>query len=238
MPEAPGRRDTSRPAPPVAKRTTVEERRAEILDVTCEVVIERGFAATRIADVAQKLGVSTGLIHYHFDSKEQLLAEAFKYAARQEMASLEEDLAAAPNAVAMLDRVFQNYIPGQDDHDWLMWVDSWGEALRNKAMRAISEELDIESTAIIERVLRHGVETGEFTCADPSASAWRLAALLDGLGIQLTVHDGVITRDQLVAHVRVVAISELGLPPDAFTARNLRRKSPRPSPYASATRSR
>ena len=59
------------------KRTTVEERRTEILDVTCQVVIERGFAATRIADIAQKLGVSTGLIHYHFDSKEQLLAEAF-----------------------------------------------------------------------------------------------------------------------------------------------------------------
>ena len=51
------------------KRTTVEERRTEILDVTCQVVIERGFAATRIADIAHKLGVSTGLIHYHFDSK-------------------------------------------------------------------------------------------------------------------------------------------------------------------------
>ena len=43
-------------APAVAfaavKKQTVEERRAEILEVTCEVVIERGFAATRISDVA------------------------------------------------------------------------------------------------------------------------------------------------------------------------------------------
>ena len=210
------------------KRTTVEERRTEILDVTCQVVIERGFAATRIADIAQKLGVSTGLIHYHFDSKEQLLAEAFTYAARQEMASLEEDLASAPNAVAQLDRVVQNYTPGQDDYDWLMWIDSWGEALRNPAMRAISQELDIESTGVIKRVLRNGVATGEFTCADPDASAWRLAALLDGLGIQLTVHDGVITREQLVAHVRFAATCELGLPSDAFTARNLKRKRPQP----------
>jgi AcrR family transcriptional regulator len=211
------------------RRTTVEERRTEILDVTCLVVIERGFAATRIADVAHKLGVSTGLIHYHFESKEQLLAEAFKHAARQEMASLEEDLAGAPNAVAMLDRVLQNYTPGQDDYDWLMWIDSWGEALRNRAMRAISQELDIESTGLIERVLRHGVATGEFVCADPAGSAWRLAALLDGLGIQLTVHDGVLTREQLVNHVRIVAISELGLPTDAFSARNLKRKAPRPA---------
>ncbi len=212
------------------KRTTVEERRAEILEVTCQVVIERGFAATRVSDVANKLGVSTGLIHYHFDSKQQLLAEAFQHAARQEMVSLEEDLAGAPNDVAKLDRVLENYTPGQGDLDWLMWIDSWGEALRNPAMKAISQELDVEATALIERVIREGVANGQFSCPDPSGSAWRLAALLDGLGIQLTVHDGVITRDELLRHVRLVAIFELGLTADAFSARNLKRRSPKPTP--------
>src|ERR1700710_1395217 len=107
------------------RRQTVEERRAEILDATCQVVIERGFAGTRVADVANKLNVSTGLIHYHFESKEQLLAEAFAYAARKEMESLEEDLASVPNVVAKFDRVLQNYIPDHDEVDWLMWIDSW-----------------------------------------------------------------------------------------------------------------
>lgn len=211
------------------KRTTVEERRAEILEITCQVVIERGFAATRVSDVANKLGVSTGLIHYHFDSKQQLLAEAFQHAARQEMVSLEEDLTSAPNDVAKLDRVLENYTPGQGDLDWLMWIDSWGEALRNPAMRAISQELDVEATALIDRVIRDGVANGQFTCPDPAGSSWRLAALLDGLGIQLTVHDGVITRDELLRHVRLVAIFELGLTPDAFGARNLKRRSPKPA---------
>lgn len=206
------------------KRNTVEERRAEILRVTCQVVIERGFAATRIADVANKLGVSTGLIHYHFESKEQLLAEAFKHAAREEMASLEEDLASAPNTVAKLERVIQNYTPAPEDLDWLLWIDSWGEALRNKAMRQISQELDIESTGLIERTVREGVATGEFRCDDPTGTAWRLAAMLDGLGVQLTVHDKIITRDHIIRYVRMLAISELGLAADAFTAKNLRRR--------------
>ena len=65
----------------VVRKASVEERRNEILETTCLVVIERGFAATRVIDVAQRLGVSTGLIHYHFDSKDHLLAEAFEYAA-------------------------------------------------------------------------------------------------------------------------------------------------------------
>ena len=209
------------------RRTTVEERRAEILEVTCQVVIERGFAATRISDVANKLGVSTGLIHYHFDSKQQLLAEAFQHAARQEMASLEADLASAPNDIAKLDRVLENYTPGQGDLDWLLWIDSWGEALRNPAMKKISQELDIEATALIERVIREGVASGVFVCVDPPGTSWRLAALLDGLGIQLTVHDGVITRDELLRHVRGVALTELGLPNDAFGARSLKRKTPK-----------
>lgn len=209
------------------RRTTVEERRAEILEVTCQVVIERGFAATRVSDVANKLGVSTGLIHYHFDSKQQLLAEAFQHAARQEMASLEADLASAPNDIAKLDRVLENYTPGQGDLDWLLWIDSWGEALRNPAMKKISQELDVEATALIERVIREGVASGVFVCPDPSGTSWRLAALLDGLGIQLTVHDGVITRDELLRHVRGVALTELGLPADAFGARSLKRKPPK-----------
>ena len=77
------------------RRPTVEERRNEILEVTCQVVIERGFGATRIADVAAKLGVSTGLIHYHFDSKDQLLADAFQWAAEADLARLHAEVGRA-----------------------------------------------------------------------------------------------------------------------------------------------
>ena len=78
------------------KKPTVEQRRTEILEVTCEVVIERGFAGTRISDVAKRLDVSTSLIHYHFDSKEQLLAEAFSHYARKDLAAMEAQIEAAP----------------------------------------------------------------------------------------------------------------------------------------------
>ena len=81
------------------KKPTVEERRTEILEITCEVVIERGFAGTRIADVAKRLEVSSSLIHYHFDSKEQLLAEAFAHYARKDVAEMEGEIEAAPTAL-------------------------------------------------------------------------------------------------------------------------------------------
>ena len=199
------------------KKPTVAERRAEILEVTCEVVIERGFAATRIADVAKRLDVSSSLIHYHFDSKEQLLAEAFAHYARKDVAEMEAEIEAAPSAVAQLDRVIHNYVPeGSGDVEWMLWIDGWGEALRNPMMRRISQELDAQSAGLAERVIRHGVETGEFVCVDPAAAALRLTAVVDGLAVQFAAHDGTLTRDQFIDHVRTLAAWEVGLEPEAL----------------------
>jgi AcrR family transcriptional regulator len=194
------------------KKQTVEERRAEILEVTCLVVIERGFAGTRISDVAKRLEVSSSLIHYHFDSKEQLLAEAFAHYARNDLAEMEGEIQAAPTALAQLDRIIQNYVPeGSDDVEWMLWIDGWGEALRNPMMKKISQELDEQTSDLLERVLAAGVESGEFICASPAATAMRLTALVDGLAVQFAAHDGMMDRGQLIDHVRTVAAAEVGL---------------------------
>ncbi len=199
------------------KKLTVEERRTEILEVTCEVVIERGFAATRIADVAKRLDVSSSLIHYHFDSKEQLLAEAFAHYARKDVAEMEAEIQAAPSAVAQLDRLVHNYVPeGSGDVEWMLWIDGWGEALRNPMMRKISQELDEQSAQLAERVIRHGIETGEFACSDPASAAMRLTAVVDGLAVQFAAHDGRMDRAQFIEHVRTLAAWEVGLEPEAL----------------------
>ena len=194
------------------KKPTVAERRNEILETTCAVVIERGFAGTRIADVAKRLEVSSSLIHYHFDSKEQLLAEAFDYYANKDVAEMEGEIHNAPTALGKLERVIQNYVPeGSDDVEWMLWIDGWGEALRNPMMKKISQQLDEQSTELLARIIRNGVESGEFTCPDPTASAMRLTALVDGLAVQFAAHDGMMNRDQLIKHVHFAAGAEIGV---------------------------
>jgi uncharacterized protein (TIGR02246 family) len=199
------------------KKPTVEQRRTEILETTCAVVIERGFAATRIADVAKRLDVSSSLIHYHFDSKEHLLAEAFSHYARKDVADMEATVEAAPTAIEQLDRAIRAAVPeGSDDLEWMLWIDGWGEALRNPMMRKISQELDEQSVELLGRVITRGVERGEFRCADPAASALRLTALVDGLAVQFAAHDGLLDRDTLIHHVRTIAASEVGVTVDSL----------------------
>jgi AcrR family transcriptional regulator len=209
------------------KRATVAQRRNEILETTCQVVIDRGFAATRVSDVANRLGVSTGLIHYHFDSKELLLAEALRYAAEQDIARLELELEQAPTAVAKLDTMFAFDMPEAGEPSWTLWIDGWSEAVRNPTMRRISQDLDLAWKDRLRDIIQAGVAAGEFACPDPEGAAWRLSALLDGLGVQFTVHEGVLSRAQLVRYMRAAAALELGLEDGAF--KRLRRRVPTPA---------
>ncbi len=197
------------------KKFAVEARRVEILEATCEVVIERGFAGTRVADVAKRLNVSNSLIHYHFDSKEALLAAAFEYYSRKDLAEMERDIELGQTATTQLWRLIESYVPeGSDDVEWMLWIDAWGEALRNPLMKSISQQLDEQSITFLERVLRRGNETGEFRCDQPRQSAVRITAMIDGLAVQFAAHEGVVKRKELMRTLRAQAAFETGLSPD------------------------
>lgn len=183
-------------------------RRAEILEATCAVVSERGFGATRVQDVAKRLGVSTGLIHYHFDQKDQLLAEAFAYAARLDMDRFPEVLGQETSLDALAHAIAL-YAPKDTDSSWPIWIDGWGEAQHNSRLRAISQELDLAWTTLLEQVIERGVEAGDFVCPAPHASAWRLAAVLDGLAIESVTHQQNVASSELFEWVAHLAAAEV-----------------------------
>ena len=193
-------------------RIKADVRREEILRATCREVIARGFASTRVGDVAAALGVSTGLVFYHFTNKETLLGEAFRYAAGEDLDRLSATAAGDGSAAQRLDRILQLYSPAGSSEAWLLWIDAWGQALRSPELAEVSRQLDLRWKQTLAAVIREGVAAGEFTCPDPDAAAWRLTALLDGLGVQVTVHRSVPTT-RLVDWVRSAAAAELSVDP-------------------------
>jgi AcrR family transcriptional regulator len=57
-----------------------KDRHREILEAAARVITDRGLAETRISDIAERCGVSPGLILYYFESKDRLLVEALTWA--------------------------------------------------------------------------------------------------------------------------------------------------------------
>jgi len=64
---------------PVDGQAAGPDRREQLLRSALEVIVARGYADTRIADVAEHAGTSPALVIYYFKTRDQLLTEALRY---------------------------------------------------------------------------------------------------------------------------------------------------------------
>jgi AcrR family transcriptional regulator len=193
------------------KRRSAEVRLEGILRTACDVIADRGLGNTRTADVAKAAGVSQALMFYHFETKERLLAQAFAYAAEQDLNRLDAVLGSAGSPLQKLRQILRWYPPTGASKSWSVWIDCWAESMRVPELEKVSRRLDLRWKDALTEVIVDGVASGDFVCDDPVAASWRLIALIDGLAVQVTVHQRVISRRQLADWVRVAAARELGV---------------------------
>jgi AcrR family transcriptional regulator len=159
-------------------------RREEILAATVQQVTVRGVSATRAADVAKALGISTGLIFYHFGSLDQLIAEAFAFAVDQDLSRLHEVVASDAPVRERMTRALVNYGPSDDASEWRIWVDGWSESIRNEPLRETVVRYDDEWQRGLRILLDAGKEEGVFTVDDPEMLAGAITSLMDGMSVQ------------------------------------------------------
>src|SRR5882724_8456154 len=97
------------PQPPSSRAERAADRREAIIDAALDEFIARGFAATRLDDVAKRAGVAKGTIYLHFKDKEALFQELV----RTSLVPLIGRLAAPPPAGesvrAVLERFAQTF---------------------------------------------------------------------------------------------------------------------------------
>jgi TetR/AcrR family transcriptional regulator, cholesterol catabolism regulator len=68
------------------------------MDVTAEVLVRRGFGATTLAEIAEGAGTLAGSLYYHFDSREDLVAEVLVEGVRELNVYVHASLAALGDA--------------------------------------------------------------------------------------------------------------------------------------------
>ena len=66
--------------PPSSRAARAADRRQAIIDAALDEFIARGYAATRLDDVAQRAGVAKGTIYLHFKDKQGLFQELVRTA--------------------------------------------------------------------------------------------------------------------------------------------------------------
>jgi AcrR family transcriptional regulator len=175
---------------------TAEQRRAQMLTAALEVISERGYADTRIADVAERAGVSPALVIYYFKTKDQLLTEAIR---RYEDAWYEvgqRRMAELPTAAARIEEIVaMSCLPEADPEpgsSWQLWLDFWAQAARNDEVATVRRKSDERWRDEIAGLVLTGQAAGEFREVDARGFAVTLTALLDGLTVQIALEDPVV----------------------------------------------
>jgi AcrR family transcriptional regulator len=163
------------------------------------VIAERGVAATRIADVAERSGVSPPAVLYWFDSKEKLLAEAL--VADDE--SFYERLAArlAPASCSRERLALLIDVATDESDDFALWMELWTWSLRDEELRRARERFDARWRGEIEAIVRSGQEEGDFGAIDPAEAGLAIASLIDGLTVQVALGDPEVSKRRMRAAV-------------------------------------
>ncbi|MCL2558509.1 MAG: TetR/AcrR family transcriptional regulator, partial [Treponema sp.] len=68
-----------------------ERRREEILEAALDLFVSKGYAQTKIGDIAEKVGMSVGLLFHYFESKARLYEELVLIGAQGPISIAEED---------------------------------------------------------------------------------------------------------------------------------------------------
>lgn len=185
-----------------------------MLTAALEVVVERGFAETRISDVAERAGVSPALVIYYFKTKDTLLAEAMRWSEDAWYAEMAARTAALPTGSGRLEEVVaMTCLPGASgppEESWAVWLDLWAQALRHPVVRAVREEFDEHFRQTIRDIVRFGQERDEFVAADEDDFSIGFTAMLDGFAIQIALGDPVVDAGRAFDLAMRVAARELG----------------------------
>lgn len=190
------------------------DRPDEILAAACRAIVERGFSDTRVSDIAEMAGISTGTIHYYFDSKQDVLLAALRWASDRLFARLES--AAGPNAAARLGALLDlaipyNRPPARRD-EYVLWMEVWALVLRSPEHLPALQDLSERWRGFFFEVVAEGVASGEFEpVAAPDVVAERLIALIDGLGFETVIGYSWSTPERMRDLVVSFAAEQLGL---------------------------
>ena len=79
--------------------------RQRILEAAAELVRDRGYSNTRLTDIAERAGVQTGSLYYHFASREALVSEILHVGMGTAWQHVHEAVDALPTDTAPIDRV-------------------------------------------------------------------------------------------------------------------------------------
>lgn len=174
----------------VTRQEQRERRRQEILGEALRLFVRKGYAATKVSDIAEAVGMSTGLMFHYFDSKEKLYEELVKLGVEGPMGMVGA-MAAEGDALSFFEGAaagimgFLRDEPAMADMFVLM-----GNALIDEAVpegaRTLLAGLDVHTPTA--EIVRRGQREGTIREGDPVALSIAFWCAIQGIAEELALN--------------------------------------------------
>ena len=204
-----------------------EARRTQLIESTIDTIAARGYARTTLTEVARAAGLSHGLVLFHFETKEKLLAETLAYLGEEysrnwqaALAQVGDDPAEQLNALIEADFNPAICTPAR----LAAWCSFWGEAQSRPHYQATSGIQDEVYNLRLEAICARLSDLGGYG-RNPVHAARVIRVTTEGVWLDMMTMANPYSRDEALATVRSCAAYCF---PDHFTPEGLRPDRRRP----------
>ncbi|WP_353635497.1 TetR/AcrR family transcriptional regulator (plasmid) [Halobacterium sp. NMX12-1] len=163
----------------------------DIMEATHSAVKKHGYSDLTIQHIADEFDRSKSLLYYHYDGRDDLLIDFLEYILSGFLANLPEKGTAPRNE---LDELINLLLPTTINEEpyrlMLAMFELRMNAPHDQAVREQYLEVEEELKAILEDILRRGIEANEFSDINVEVESEALLSLLVGTRARrLTVYD-------------------------------------------------
>ena len=151
-----------------------ESRPAELLAAALDLFVERGYAATRLDDVASRAGVSKGTLYLYFSNKEELFTAVVRENIVPLLARFREGIERSDAEPAAL---LEGFFRAWWSHVGATRLSGIAKLIVSEAgnfpdvARFFHEEVIHPTGELLALVIRRGIERGDFRPLDVEAAA-------------------------------------------------------------------
>jgi len=185
-------RTTVKSIPAESRSFAETARRAQIVDCAIDAIAELGFAKASVDQIAKQLGVSKGVITYHFPKKEEMVDAIIEKVVAAGRAYILPRIIAEPSAAGRLRAYIESHLEFMDASRKLLiaLVEIAMNARRADGSLAIGPAAVAERVASLEELLRAGQRSGEFRRFNTRVMALTIIQAIDGIPPLLTRESG------------------------------------------------
>ena len=161
-----------------------------ILAVACRQIVESGANGIKMEAVARESGVSRTLLHYHYNTRDELIRSALRFADEQWWTAVQQSCRRMPTGAKRVERFLVLYVGGAPISVEMrsVWTEAWksmtqgiglGPELRASYDRFIEAVREFLTEGIADGSIPAGLAAGD--------AALRLTAITGGIAEQVNL---------------------------------------------------